>query len=162
MLVRVLSTLGRPGILAVLATLATLATNNHLKRKPVDASCIQASSALSKIVALASQPTKMASETHLCSDQKMTMQNDKKYTQTKSARESTRIQISQVTVVAIGRVSWVNPGNAGSAAILRSRKTGKTCQAGNAMGPRRKAPITSRCTCGSNTTNKRQCRQSDF
>ena len=87
----------------------------------------------------------------ICVHLHLRSENDKakwqKYTQTKSAGEST-IQNSQVTVVAIGRVSWVNPGNAGSAAILRSRKTGKTCQAGNAT-PVSQAPITSRCTCGS-------------
>ena len=67
LLVRVLSTLGRSDILAVLATLATFSnlSKQQSKQKPVDASWCQASSALSKIVALASQPTKMAS-THLC------------------------------------------------------------------------------------------------
>ena len=67
LLVRVLSTLGRSDILAVLATLATFSnlSKQQSKQKPVDASWCQASSALSKIVALASQPTKIAS-THLC------------------------------------------------------------------------------------------------
>ena len=91
----------------------------------------------------------LSCEMHLSSENKKRTKN--MYTN-KVKNYSLQEDHSQVTVSAIGRVSWVNAGNAGSAAILRSRKTGKTCKGGNATAPMIHAPTTSHCTFGSNTT----------
>ena len=70
--------------------------------------------------------------------------------QNSKAWESTRIQTNvRVAVVESGRVSWVNPGNAGSAAIFRSMKIGNTCQAGTAQQAKITVLMMSPCTSGS-------------